>query len=207
MLLNLCVLLIFYSSGMVLSAPDHSDDVYWRDYNGDVPNDALPGGLDRDRNPTYIGQVVAQGAIIPGQIFGGAQKIYYQGDYSAREATENIKILCTRKPENVEWVKTTGADIRYIALPRLIPGGYQYSGHMYIGRGIAGNVLSVGKVTIPTERSRQATFKASVDGDSYSPNEFEVLCHRMRNPDVADSSSKVSFGFALASLIVLVLLL
>ncbi|KAK5641161.1 hypothetical protein RI129_009708 [Pyrocoelia pectoralis] len=204
------LIIICYCSGSVRPSPiqDHSDDFYWRDYNdGEVPKDALPGGMDRDHKPTYIGQVVSQGAIIPGQIIGGAQKIYFQGDYSAREASENIKILCTKNPENFEWAKTNGNDVRHFSRLRLIPGGYQYGDHLYIGRGIAGNMLSVGKITIPSDSSRMATFKAAVDSDTFSPTEFEVLNYRMRNPDDSNSSPKITLLSTLVFLTIPIMLL
>ena len=191
---NLKVCLLLSTCGIVLSqVRDHSDDFYWRDYNGEVPKDALPAGLDREHKNTYIGQVVSMGTLIPGQVFAGIEKIYYSSDYSARVGTNNIKIFCTKHPENFEWIKTNKNDAKLLARSRVIPGGYQYGDHIYIGRGIGGNLLSVGRVYLPTDSSSTASFKTAVNSEVYTPFEFEVLSYRVQNVEESTYSSAVTF--------------
>ncbi|KAK4874967.1 hypothetical protein RN001_014327 [Aquatica leii] len=173
----------------VSNPTDHSDDFYWRDYNGEVPKDALPGGMDRDHKPTYIGQVVYSGVLVPGHIISGVKKMYYYGDYSARVETENIKILCTKHPDNFEWIKSNGNDVKSQSRMRLIPGGFSNGEEVYIGRGLAENLLVVGKVIIPTD-SRNGYIKIGINGNSYAPDEFEVLNYRLRNIEYKSNSTK-----------------
>ncbi|KAF5271205.1 hypothetical protein FQA39_LY08212 [Lamprigera yunnana] len=199
-------LTIFVAFELCLSAiVDHSDDFYWRDYNGDVPKDALPGGMNREHKPTYIGQAVSQGVLVPGEIIGGVKKMYYFGDYSGRIETENIKIFCTKHPENFEWAKTNVKDVKLISKLRLIPGGFSHSEVVYIGRGIAENMLSVGKVVIPND-SRTPYFKVCVNGNGYSTSEFDVLCYRFRNPDnSSDDSTKIYSNVLLVTVTMFIL--
>jgi hypothetical protein len=47
-------------------------DYYWRDYTGEIPHDAILGGYDVNKKPTYIGQAfLADVGIIPGTIYPG----------------------------------------------------------------------------------------------------------------------------------------
>ncbi|KAF5280047.1 hypothetical protein FQR65_LT03302 [Abscondita terminalis] len=181
---NTCGLYVFIPT--LSEILDHSDDFYWRDYNGIVPKDALPGGMDRERKPTYIGQAVSSGTLVPGEIISGVKKLYYFGDYNPQVELENIKILCTKNPDNFEWIQANTGTVKSMRRMRLIPCGVAPGQEIYIGRGMSDNMMSVGKVVIP-DGSRNAYFKTVVNGKSYSPNDFEVLGYRLSNVDILDS--------------------
>lgn len=51
-------------------------DYYWRDYTGDIPEDAVEGGRDLNHRTTYIGQVYVKNfGIIPVTIYPGTTSV------------------------------------------------------------------------------------------------------------------------------------
>lgn len=52
-------------------------EYYWREYNGIIPNDAIPGGFDSAGNPTYIGQIPYRGPrLLPATIHKDCSTAY-----------------------------------------------------------------------------------------------------------------------------------
>lgn len=64
---------------------------YWRDFAGDIPKDAYPGGKDIKGNPIYIGQIYDR-FLIPAKIYEGEKNAYYEYGGSEHKATINIKV-------------------------------------------------------------------------------------------------------------------
>lgn len=65
-------------------------DYYWRDYTGNIPNDALPGGRDAEGRLTYIAQVLYEKLLVPGEIRDG--KAYFEYGFQQFATTENVKV-------------------------------------------------------------------------------------------------------------------
>lgn len=68
---------------------------YWREYRGFIPEDAFPGGRDRDNRTTYIAQVLSDKLLIPGEIHDSEKRAYYEWGFREHVATENIKVIYT----------------------------------------------------------------------------------------------------------------
>jgi hypothetical protein len=67
-------------------------DYYWRDYTGEIPDDAVPGGYDRNLEPTYIGQLfVINHGLLPARIYKG-QKSVTASRYGIHTSCECIKV-------------------------------------------------------------------------------------------------------------------
>lgn len=48
---------------------EHFYDYFWREYNGEIPNDAIIGGISSNGDNIYIGQAYVHNyGLIPGQI-------------------------------------------------------------------------------------------------------------------------------------------
>ncbi|KAJ3616393.1 hypothetical protein MTP99_003874 [Tenebrio molitor] len=95
-------------------------DYYWRDYNGEIPDDAIPAGSDRNDKPTYIGQV-----------------------YVPNRQIQTV----SDKPEKFSWVFTTAAKLNTHLVGRhLVIGGTESSKELNIGRISYQGEVIVGKV-------------------------------------------------------------
>lgn len=68
---------------------------YWRDYTGDIPKDAVPGGTDANGDTTYIGQgFVIDIGLIPGVIYP-SQKYITVPTFGVRKVDTYIKVSRT----------------------------------------------------------------------------------------------------------------
>ncbi|KAJ8961144.1 hypothetical protein NQ318_008824 [Aromia moschata] len=122
-------------------------DYYWRDYTGDIPQDAVEGGSDINKRTTYIGQVyVKNGGIIPVTIYPG-QKFVMANIFTLHKTQDYIKILCSSSKDNFKWVSANAKDIhlRFIG-KHLVRGGVEYGLVSNIGRVLYQNEIVVGKV-------------------------------------------------------------
>jgi hypothetical protein len=122
-------------------------DYYWRDYNGEIPDDAIPAGSDRNDKPTYIGQVyVPNRQIQTVRIYQGKESVTASAD-GIFTLTSFIKILCSDKPEKFSWVFTTAAKLNTHLVGRhLVLGGTESSKELNIGRISYQGEVIVGKV-------------------------------------------------------------
>ncbi|RZC33547.1 DUF3421 domain containing protein, partial [Asbolus verrucosus] len=100
---------------------------YWRDYNGKIPEDALPGGKDANGKNVYIGQIyVHDFGLFIGTIFQGKPEIEFSC-YGIRKTdnTSVIKILCTKHKESFSWLPTTSKKLHTDTIDRhAVVGGY-----------------------------------------------------------------------------------
>ncbi|KAL3267031.1 hypothetical protein HHI36_011174 [Cryptolaemus montrouzieri] len=98
---------------------------YWRDFYGDIPDDAYPLGPPTQNPQTYIGIVLD--APNNGQytttIFEGLNFVYSGSEGNTTHKTEQIKILCTLEPENMIWMKLTLENIKSIGDDKPVKGG------------------------------------------------------------------------------------
>lgn len=65
---------------------------YWRDYTGEIPPDALPGGTDINGKPVYIGQIFNLRFLIPAKIYEDDKTAYYEYGGKEHSVTDNIKV-------------------------------------------------------------------------------------------------------------------
>ncbi|XP_018570726.1 uncharacterized protein LOC108910566 [Anoplophora glabripennis] len=122
-------------------------DYYWRDYTGDIPRDAVPGGRDVNHRPTYIGHVyVHKYGICTVTIYPGITTVvpsvtgYYIFDH--------IKILCSPFKEKFRWVATDAEKLHVQLIGKhLVRGGVDYNGKTTnIGRILHKGEIIVAKV-------------------------------------------------------------
>jgi hypothetical protein len=67
-------------------------DYYWRDYTGEIPDDAVPGGYDRNLESTYIGQLfVINHGLLTTRIYKG-QKSVMASRCGIHTSCESIKV-------------------------------------------------------------------------------------------------------------------
>ncbi|KAJ3617377.1 hypothetical protein MTP99_007105 [Tenebrio molitor] len=122
-------------------------DYYWRDYTGEIPDDAVPGGYDRNLEPTYIGQLfVINHGLLPARIYKG-QKSVTASRYGIHSSCECIKILCSPDLHKFVWLPSTAATLHTDAIGKhLVIGGYENGKVLNIGRGSYQEEVIVGKV-------------------------------------------------------------
>ncbi|KAF2905839.1 hypothetical protein ILUMI_00345 [Ignelater luminosus] len=147
---------------------------YWRDFTGEVPEDALPGGTDTNGKPIFIGQVLQLGFLIPVKIYLDNPTAYYEFERKEFPVTENIKILCTQYPEHFEWIRTSNEEIKFLTEKHLVIGGYQPRWTTFIGRVRHGSETLVGKLLF-TERPNDSGLHVTSNGNGIQYNSYEIL--------------------------------
>ncbi|KAF2895657.1 hypothetical protein ILUMI_10516 [Ignelater luminosus] len=143
----ICILaLILISIHLINGMKTHVEGYYWRDFEGIIPEDALPGGLDRNGRPIYIGQVLFESKLIPGKLYEHDPNVYYEWGMKELAATKNVRILCSQYPEKFEWLPTKHDEVVRLTNKLLLKGGYEPDYSTYIGRVYSTGETSVGKV-------------------------------------------------------------
>ncbi|XP_063922988.1 uncharacterized protein LOC135137293 [Zophobas morio] len=157
---------------------------YWRDYTGEIPEDAFPAGLDANTKPTYIGQAYLAGVgLIVTNVYPGQTTMnlpYYQ----VHPSDVGMKILCSSNPNSLFWENVTNRELpSTTAGKEVIIGGYQtnvYRMILNIGRVLFQGELIVGKVTgnHPTEnKAGQGILYFVAGGQENSVNSYQVLLY------------------------------
>lgn len=74
-------------------------DYYWRQYLGEIPPDAIPGGRDESGRTTYIGQAYivheslrSRSAIVPVEIYAGRKSVDIPLFGVRQNTTTDIKV-------------------------------------------------------------------------------------------------------------------
>ncbi|KAK4874764.1 hypothetical protein RN001_014124 [Aquatica leii] len=169
--------LLFIFGFVGVHSQNFVEDYCWRDYNGEIPHDALKCGTDRAKKAIYVGQVLYENKLIPGKIHENDANIHFEF-YRAYTANETIKILCVRHPERFEWIQVKYYEVFHMNNKHLFLGGYEKGYDTYIGRAKSHGELTVGKVICsPTNCIRLTTIE---NGSWYDHDEFEILTY---NPD------------------------
>ncbi|KAF2879111.1 hypothetical protein ILUMI_27059 [Ignelater luminosus] len=167
---------IFYFSVMFSTVRTQCNvgGYYWRDFTGDIPLDALPGGTDINGHPIFIAQVFSENLLAPAKVYINDPKAYYAYEGEELHTADNIKILCTKHPELFEWIKSNNHDIKLITNKELVIGGFQPMATTYIGRMRHGGEILVGKIladTFPVFEGLYVTSRGKVTAHT----SFEVL--------------------------------
>lgn len=159
------------------------EDYCWRDYDGTIPSDAFPAGLDRNGFPMYIGQTLYENKIIPGKILQNDTNIYVE--WYGKEVTQslNTKILCTEQQKKLEWVITDRQNL--LQLPsdmQLIKGGFEPGYVTYLGRVLSDGETLVGKI-VCNESLCYGLFTTK-DGRTTEHYSFRVLTYNSKVKNV-----------------------
>lgn len=97
LLVLLTTIVVFKHVNSVTVIVSNVEGYYWREYTGELPSDAVPGGSDKYGKTTYIGQALhifpPNGKLIPGKIDADEKQMYYAwGDPGQHVVTKNIKV-------------------------------------------------------------------------------------------------------------------
>ncbi|KAK5641151.1 hypothetical protein RI129_009698 [Pyrocoelia pectoralis] len=186
-----------YSQGAAIDdETEELEGYYWRHYTDHVPKDALPGGKDMKGETTYIGQALYRSILIPGQFIVGDRKLYFEWGDAERVTSDNIKILCTKHPEQFEWIRTTTEAVGNIPDKNFILGGFESDFTVYIGRVAIDNTLAIGKVIFSTHESSSVGFHTTCrqNASFVRAQEFEVLNYEPKIPPPAKMEEKAKGG-------------
>ncbi|KAK5641556.1 hypothetical protein RI129_010103 [Pyrocoelia pectoralis] len=119
----------------------------WREFYGEVPPDAVPGGQDRAGNPTYIGQVYGKDLeLLPATIVRGSPIVTTTRTASAMQSDKNVKILCSNEQHKFKWIPTKYGDVHMLSNCHLVNGGYEVEHFLHIGRVNHQAEVIIGKV-------------------------------------------------------------
>ncbi|KAK5640391.1 hypothetical protein RI129_011202 [Pyrocoelia pectoralis] len=168
---------------------------YWREFDGIIPPDALPAGLDVYNKPIYIGQALYENLLIPAKIYHNDNTAYFE--YGGKELTTklNVKILCTDEPDQFEWIKTNNSHIREITDRFLVQGGYHPSSSTYIGRIRTDGEVLIGKVL--ADNTASEGLHVTQKGTARSFSSFEVLSYQAKKvenkPEAKDTVPEVRY--------------
>ncbi|XP_022906611.1 uncharacterized protein [Onthophagus taurus] len=160
-----CVQGIFVSCG--------NADVYWRDYRGTIPRDAVPTD-----HGTYIAQVIIEnGGIVPGTLYPDRKVAVSEAPSGRVEFLNNIKILCSPQPSALKWeyVNTNQLDAKF--LEKCIVGGFEVGHTLYIGKVFHQGQWKIGKV-FPPHAEHTGLRVWWNDGNNYAPQDFQILMER-----------------------------
>ena len=139
------VSLIFHFS--LLFFTYFASDYYWRDFTDEIPDDAVPGGKDKNGKTTYIAQVyIPKHGILTTRLYEG-QKSVTASRYGIHTSESFIKVLCSDQPEKLSWVPSTAANLHTDTIGKyLVPGGTENGKLLNIGRVSYQGEVIVGKV-------------------------------------------------------------
>jgi hypothetical protein len=142
-------LLYFFILLFSVSIPVFSKtfNYYWKDYFGEIPADAVPGGTDKNHQTTYIAQVyIPNHGILTTRLYKGSKSVT-TSRYGIHTSEQFIKVLCSDEPEKLSWVKTTAAKLHTDLIGKhLVVGGTENGKILNIGRASYQGEVIVGKV-------------------------------------------------------------
>ena len=174
-----CMCFVFSLTTSFPVENEYEGGYYWREFNGVIPQDALPGGINSDGETTYIGQVFSKDLVIPAKIDIVNSSVSYEWGYEEFFVDENIKILCAKYPQQFLWLSTGNGLLGQLKDKHLIVGGYEEDANIYIGRIQLEDELALGKVI---NGSTQATLNTTKDGKGIQHAAFQILSYNPRIP-------------------------
>uniref|UniRef100_A0A1Y1MK88 Uncharacterized protein n=1 Tax=Photinus pyralis TaxID=7054 RepID=A0A1Y1MK88_PHOPY len=149
---------------------------YWRDYVGEIPYDAVPGGIDKSGQPTYIGQAYIKGfELLPATITAGSTTAMASAYNIAMPVNKNIKILCSNQLDKFSWLVTKSEEAHLITNCHLVIGGSEVDEIVHIGR-----VNHHGQTVIGKVFSYRPVFKGlwiPHDGHELNFASYEILTY------------------------------
>jgi len=129
------------------NTPHDVPDYYWKEYDGLIPEDAVPGGHDKSGNPTYIGQVLytKQSDLLPATIYSGCKSALATEGGKQWQSDKNVKILCSKYLNKLKWVVIKNGEAHLPTNCHLVKGGFEIN-QLYIGRVHYNDQTIIGKV-------------------------------------------------------------
>jgi len=180
---SVIVFLSFVFFVNVLGHKLNIEGYYWRDYAGKVPKDALPGGVDYNGDPIYMGQIFHNGKITPVKIYSNDNKAYHSGTGTGKEeaGTEFVKILCSQCPERFYWIPTKYDEIHLLVNHHLVIGGHHPEKTFYFGRVHYRTETSVGRVSTSKTKGNLGLY-ITQNGGEFNFHTFEILAYNNSEP-------------------------
>ncbi|XP_063904869.1 uncharacterized protein LOC135123936 [Zophobas morio] len=183
-------LILFASTQALINS---KKDYYWRDYDGHIPEDALPGGRDRDYKNIYIGQAyIKDEGIAIVQIDPDRSEVY--GEMQGTQVLDdNIKILCG-PPENFYWMDTNFTQLHTeLKTKQLVVGGHEDGwGDYFVGRIGCNDGYCIGKVLEHGGGGMSVFYAVDRDKNQLKSNSYEVLVNKQIPPKPKDGSGSES---------------
>ena len=141
--------------------------------NGQVPQEAIPGGYTSTSEILYIGRKNLNGEMTPGKIYPphDCLYIYYGGDEHCYK--DNFEVLVSRVGKaSFAWVPSLKGQVPQEA----IPGGYTSTGEiLYIGRKIHEGEMTPGKI----DPSHDCLYISYGGAEHCYKDNYEVLVSRV----------------------------
>lgn len=151
-------------------------DYYWRDFTGEIPDDAVHGGYDRNNKTIYVVQVyIPSQGILPTGLYTGEKSVTTarQGVFTTEKF---IKVLCVDKPEKLSWIKTTASNLSTDSIGKhLVEGGTEDGLILNVGRVAFQGEVVVGKVC--NYNLGNALLYFTHDKKVYNSPNYEVLVY------------------------------
>ena len=169
---------------------------YWRDFDGSIPEDALPGGKDINNKPIYIGQALSGNLLIPAKIYSTGSTAFYELGGKEHEVKDNVMILCTQHPEQFKWIPTDNMRLKLLNDVYVVKGGFEPGVSTYIGRVHHCGEILVGKALADMSFNEGCHFTHNGKAQRFSA--FEVLTfqqteERDETDDIIDCVFKKDF--------------
>ncbi|KAJ3636629.1 hypothetical protein MTP99_000153 [Tenebrio molitor] len=120
---------------------------YWREYTGEVPEDAIVGGKDSNGKNIYIGQAyIRNEGLLVVQITPGVRQVFAPS-HGVKKTDKYVKILCGPQ-EKVYWMSSTPSNIHLDLIDKhAVVGGHEDGwGYMSIGRINYQGDIKIGKI-------------------------------------------------------------
>ncbi|KAJ3659097.1 hypothetical protein Zmor_010804 [Zophobas morio] len=175
--------LLFLVLIICLNQTHSTPDYYWREYTGQIPEDAVEGGKDLRGNPTYIGQAfVLHHGILIGTIYPG-QKTLTTSKEGIHVTSVGNKILCSHHKHNFEWVPGQASTLHITTINKhLVPGGIEWGKVLNIGRIKYQGELIVGKVCSGTIGRAKLYFPYK--NEEIDVSSYEILTYKENDSNV-----------------------
>ncbi|KAF5302552.1 hypothetical protein FQR65_LT00924 [Abscondita terminalis] len=151
-----------------------TEDYHWKEYRGEVPKDAVPGGTSLNGQPIYIGQVLYADKLLPAKIYQNDDKAYFAWN-TEQKASTNIKILCSSKSDRFKWIPVDKDSIHLLTNHHVVSGGTESGYILYIGRALHKSETLVGKVRTGDKSAQNRGLSITSDGKVVEFNSFEIL--------------------------------
>ena len=127
--------------------PDGKANFAWvPSSNGQVPEEAIPGGYTSTGEILYIGRKMYKGEMTPGKIHPSHDCLYISYNNDEHCYKDNYEVLVSRVGKaSFAWVPSKNGQVPQEA----IPGGYISNGEiLYIGRKIYKGEMTPGKILL-----------------------------------------------------------